>query len=549
MERRTTTHRDGRRKMGLVMPSRFMHNMVAMSLLLSSSSRYFNVGSRNYHVGAFGSTVAFVANNHNRPCITTSRTSSSTSSSLHMSSVGGGDNPDDFGKNKDDNPLNDWMSRKDTENVRRLREEFAEGRLPISYGAMNTEDETNNNQNQQQQGTNGQFGPLGDKNNATEPRQTSYSDDAINATSAPITSAGLSRTKPNPYLNVVSRLTPSDLISRFTSSASPRVQDAVRTTVLGLIGGLPQMAFETKTIATGERLASLMFQLQMTGYMFKNAEYRLSLSQSLGGSGVDGMSGMLLPGGVSESDVKAFKEGGVLKGKIKVRYGGNAEEDASSESDASDGDSTESETGEAEAANKGEQQQREASSVSSPGLEVEVDAKAYMSELRGEVSRLREELDATKQAKEEEIRKDLLMYIRTLPPQELRELTGTMSPEVLEAMKGLVTAVLAGIGEDEDGEVGLNDLTGGGAEADAANKIGPETVTEQSGEALAQLCMWQLVVGFNLRELEVREEFRASMKNRLGEGGVGDIDEGSDDTGDGGLGDEGGVQFGPGALE
>ena len=141
------------------------------------------------------------------------------------------------------------------------------------------------------------------------------------------------------------------------------------------------------------------------------------------------------------------------------------------------------------------------------------------------------------------------MYIRTLPPQELRELTGTMSPEVLEAMKGLVTAVLAGIGEDEDGEVGLNDLTGGGAEADAANKIGPETVTEQSGEALAQLCMWQLVVGFNLRELEVREEFRASMKNRLGEGGVGDIDEGSDDTGDGGLGDEGGVQFGPGALE
>ena len=168
------------------------------------------------------------------------------------------------------------------------------------------------------------------------------------------------------------------------------------------------MAFETKTIATGERLASLMFQLQMTGYMFKNAEYRLSSSQSLGGSGVDGMSGMLLPGGVSESDVKAFKEGGMLKGKIKVRYGGNAEEDASSESDASDGDSTESETGEAEAANKGEQQKREASSVSSPGLEEEVDAKAYMSELRGEVSRLREELDATKQAKEEEIRKDLL---------------------------------------------------------------------------------------------------------------------------------------------
>ena len=48
-----------------------------------------------------------------------------------------------------------------------------------------------------------------------------YSDAAIDATSS-------SLAKPtNPYLNVVSRLTPSDLISRFTSSASPRVQDAV----------------------------------------------------------------------------------------------------------------------------------------------------------------------------------------------------------------------------------------------------------------------------------------------------------------------------------
>lgn len=59
----------------------------------------------------------------------------------------------------------------------------------------------------------------------------------------------------NPYLDVVSKLAPADVIARFTATASPRVQDAVRTTVLGLIGGLPQMAFETKTIATGERLA------------------------------------------------------------------------------------------------------------------------------------------------------------------------------------------------------------------------------------------------------------------------------------------------------
>lgn len=60
-----------------------------------------------------------------------------------------------------------------------------------------------------------------------------------------------------------------------------QVQEAVRTTVLGLLGSLPRHAFETTAIATGDALANLMFQLQMTGYMFKNAEYRLSLQSSM----------------------------------------------------------------------------------------------------------------------------------------------------------------------------------------------------------------------------------------------------------------------------
>ncbi len=216
----------------------------------------------------------------------------------------------------------------------------------------------------------------------------------------------------------------------------------------------------------------MQFQLQMTGYMFANAEYRASLSQTLGSSNT------LMLNGESNQDGKAWLDGKRIDGKIKVRYGASANK--SSIDDES-----------------------ESPSPSPFGMEVEVDAEAYMAELRGEVSRLREELDATKQAKEEEIRKDLLAYIRTLPKQELSQLTGTMSPEVLEAMKGLVTAVLAGIGGNE-----LEELAG----IEDGNKIGPNTVTEQSGEALAQLCMWQLVVGFNLRELEVREEFRASMK-------------------------------------
>lgn len=146
---------------------------------------------------------------------------------------------------------------------------------------------------------------------------------------------------------------------------------------------------------------------------------------------------------------------------------------------------------------------------SEDGNSTMVDAAAYMSELRSEVSKLRDELVVSKKEKEEAVRKDLLMYIRTLPKQELESLTNTMSHDVLVAMKGLVNAVLSGLGEGQ---------------------IGPDTVTEQSGEAMAQLCMWQLVIGYNLRTLEVREEMKKSLS-------------GATDT------DEEGISLEPGTLQ
>jgi Protein of unknown function (DUF760) len=190
----------------------------------------------------------------------------------------------------------------------------------------------------------------------------------------------------------------------------------------------------------------------MTGYMFKNADYRSSLSSALssGQYGLPGTADDKVNGG---DQIPADSK---VKGKLKLTA-------TISPQDAGNSTST---------------------------LELEVDAAAYMSELRAEVKQLRDELTRTQQSKEEELRKDLLLYIRTLPEQELRSLTNTMSQDVLVSMKGLVNAVMAGIGDGQ---------------------ITPNTVTEQSGEALAQLCMWQLVVGYNLRELEVREEMRKSL--------------------------------------
>ncbi|KAL3811047.1 hypothetical protein ACHAXA_004558 [Cyclostephanos tholiformis] len=436
------------------------------------------------------------------------RSSAVATMTRRMAIVGGDDEnkKDDDDEGGEYDPLNEWIRRggekggregegKEDEKARR-----AEGRrLPISYyGAISTGT------------TSASFGPL-----STSTSSSSSSSLSSSAQPPP----------ENPYLSMITRPSPSDLISRFTSTAPTSVQDAVRTTILGLIGGMAsQMKFDTRTIATGERLANLMFQLQMTGYMFKNAEYRLGISQGLGiGSrrGKDDDGGRkMLPGEGGEMD--AIRRGRLVDGgRIRIRYGGIAAAGGSEEGRG--GIIKDNEYGEGEDGVVSNQSSS-STSPSHSSIEVEVDARAYMSELRREVKQLRLELEATKLAKEEEMRKDLLAYIRSLPKDELRMLTGTMSPEVLDAMKGLVSAVLSGIGEEGEEDYGEDKYNDGdddgrrvmtsGAAGGAGNKIiGPNTVTEQSGEALAQLCMWQLVVGYNLRELEVREEFRVSMSS------------------------------------
>ena len=408
-------------------------------------------------------------------------------SPIYMSSIGDGNNNNDGGDS--DGNLDDFLDPKkaleESENLKKARAALSEDALPINFDDQKSE-------SAQEDNTDTELDPVDD-----EGEEPGF-----------LAPANVTALLNNPYLSVVSKLSPSDLISKFTSTAHPRVQDAVRSTILGLIGTLPKMAFETTTITTGEKLASLMFQLQMTGYMFKNAEYRLSLSQSLGMDRDINRVGKFL---LEQADVALDDEddederlsAGKVKGKIKVRYETKTSSTRSKASGYDDKDAD-------------DEEKDDGSDSEFPAMEVEVDAEAYMAELRNEVSKLRDDLTSTRQAKDESVRKDLLLYIRTLPKQELNTLTNTMSDDVLGAMKGLVNVVMGGIGE---GQIDRN------------------TVTEQSGEAMAQLCMWQLVVGYNLRELEVREE----MKNTLISGSsvaASEVDEDADssiDYGGGGF--------------
>ena len=72
---------------------------------------------------------------------------------------------------------------------------------------------------------------------------------------------------------------PSLLLSDFFSRA---VRQAMQDAIGSLLGQLPPFEFDSQITTTGDEMAALMLQLQMTGYMLRNAEYVVMLRQLLG---------------------------------------------------------------------------------------------------------------------------------------------------------------------------------------------------------------------------------------------------------------------------
>lgn len=173
------------------------------------------------------------------------RRSDSTSTSLKSSiGGGGGDRPPPPSGGKDDGPW-DAFFREESDNLRKAREYMSDNALPINY-------------DEEDDGAKTRDSDRAKADSSSLVRSSQFFQDDSNL--------GKDALANNPYLQVVSKLSPSDMIARFTSTAHPRVQNAVRSTILSLIGGLPKMAFDTTTITTGQRLASLMFQLQVSSH-------------------------------------------------------------------------------------------------------------------------------------------------------------------------------------------------------------------------------------------------------------------------------------------
>lgn len=214
----------------------------------------------------------------------------------------------------------------------------------------------------------------------------------------------------------------------FIKRAPTQVVDAMRHTVTNMIGTLPPQFFAVTVTTVAENLAQLMYSVLMTGYMFRNAQYRLELQQSL--------EQIALPEPKEEKGSEDYAPGTQKKvsGEV-IRW------------------------------NK------------STGPE-KIDAVKYIELLEAEI----DELSRQVARKSSQGSNELLEYLKTLEPQNLKELASSAGEDVVFAMNEFIKRLLA--------------------VSDPAQM--KTAVSETSGTQLANLLFWLMIVGYSMRNIEVR---------------------------------------------
>lgn len=308
---------------------------------------------------------------------------------------------------------------------------------------------------------------------------------------------------------------PRDTLNDFFSSASPEVAEAMKDAVTGLLGGLPR-DLQTEFKTTTERLMALSTMLQTTGYMFRNAEYVLTLLELLDIRSrstsqyraafdridTDG------DGSISTSEVldllTSFYEGEAppnfevesfmrffdrnFDGKItwdefsSALCLGNNVRDALTALPPAAGTMPQ----------KRLQVEGRVTVKMEDGQELELDANVYLDGLKKEAAALRQALeDAQQKDPLNKPMKKMTMseYISSLPPKQREILTAGIEPRTAEAMRRLASWIFS----DEDYIGDVRDTDG-------------SVLLEKN--QLGMLCLWQLVLGYKLRDAEAKDESR-----------------------------------------
>lgn len=219
-----------------------------------------------------------------------------------------------------------------------------------------------------------------------------------------------------------------EFMELFVKRAPQQVVDAMRQTVTNMIGTLPPQFFAVTVTTVAENLAQLMYSVLMTGYMFRNAQFRLELQQSLEQAA--------LPDAEGKKDDPNYAPGTQKKVTGEVIRWNN---------------------------------------VSGPE---KIDAVKYIELLEAEIEELNQ-LIARKSANGQN---ELLEYMKALEPQNLKDLTSSAGEDVIFAMNTFIKRLLS---VSDAGEMKAN-------------------VTETSAPELAKMLYWLMVVGYSIRNIEVR---------------------------------------------
>ena len=82
------------------------------------------------------------------------------------------------------------------------------------------------------------------------------------------------------FMRYVAEVQPEN-IEQFASCAPPEVIRAMRETVDSMLGSLPARYFSVSITSVSENLAQLLFNLMLTGYMFRNAVSHMEVHESI----------------------------------------------------------------------------------------------------------------------------------------------------------------------------------------------------------------------------------------------------------------------------
>lgn len=243
-----------------------------------------------------------------------------------------------------------------------------------------------------------------------------------------------------------------EVMEDFVRHAPPHVVDAMRQTIKNYTGGLPHEFFEVSISAKGEDLAQLMYTMMMSGFMFRNAQYRLELRDSM------------LPAGHESFDEYDLPPALPIMGMLDHSQDGKYA--------------------------PGSQKSRVSGEVlrwhHENGTE-SVPASEYIEKLESEIRILKQQVST--QLYIHAAGNELLNYLKGLEAGVVKTLT-TPTEGAVEAMNTFIHRLL-----------GTDDLT-------SEDMIHP---TQSTQVELARLMFWLMVVGYNLRTLEVRFDMEQTM--------------------------------------